>query len=246
MKRNIIKITLLICLVFPLNSVAQRISIKKLSLLQNSSLLEVQNYLDTNFWVLSRTVTLAETDSLFWEYRISKFIDSIKQMKPKSMSFKESSFNSKIIKIDRQTPLYFVYFPSNSDSVKDKLIPNDFTIRLPKQALFETIALGLEDYYGRTFHSSISISYKGSNIKDILQEISSFNIPKDSSFIEYGKETIQRVYKMKNQVITITTFSLDQSDNTLKTFEISIYSKSDYDFLNAAQYNLKGKVDFIQ
>jgi hypothetical protein len=167
-------------------------------------------------------------------------------MEPKSMSLEESSFNSKIIKTDDQTPLYFVYFPSNSDTIKDKLIPSDFTIRLPKQALFETISLGLKGYYSRNFHTSIAISYNGSHIKDILKEISSFKIPKDSSFIDYGKESIQRVYKMKNQVITITTFSLDDSDNTIKTYEISVYSKSDYDYLNAAQSILKGKVDFIQ
>ena len=225
---------------------AQRISIKKLLVLQNSSLLEIQNFLDTNSWVLFSTLTLAQADSSFWRHKIYNFIDSIKHMEPKNMSFKENSFNSGIIKTDDQIPLYFVYFPSNSDTIKGKLIPQDFTIRLPKQALFESIFLGLGSYYNRTFHTSIAISYSGSDIKDILKEISSFNIPKDSSFIDFDKETIQRVYKMKNQVISITTFSLDNSDNTIKTYEISIYSKSDYEYLNVAQSILKGKVDFIK
>jgi hypothetical protein len=44
---------------------AQRISIKKLLVLQNSSLLEIQNFLDTNSWVLYKAVTPAQTDSIF-------------------------------------------------------------------------------------------------------------------------------------------------------------------------------------
>lgn len=246
MKRTIIKSSLLILLYFPFTLMAQRISIKKLLVLQNSSLLDIQNFLDTNSWNLSRTKTLAEIDSSIWEQKIYKFIDSIKHIKVKSMSFKENSFNSQIIRTDYKTPLCLIYYPSDSIEVKGGLILNDFTIFFPKHALFEAISFDLNNYYSKLFHISIEISYKGSEIKDIIKEISTFNISKDSSFIDYGEKMLQRVYKMKNQVITITTYSPESFENKTETYAIAIYSKADYEFLNAAQLNLKGKVDFIQ
>ncbi len=229
-------------LLLPFSMKGQLIEINKLLRLQKSSLMNIQDYLDNNSWILSYNKTISNADSSIWNFRITNFIDSIKNNQIKNLSIEKSIFLSKILNTDLNTPLYFIYFPLEEN--KNEYVQNDFTIKLNKHVIYESISLGIQDYKLRKNDLSISITYKAKDIKKILSQISILKIPKELKYIEVEKDFIKRVYFYKDQVITLTTYNFENNDNFL-TYEISISSKSDYILLNSAEIDLKGKVDHI-
>ena len=230
----------------PLFTYAQHISLKKLLILQKERLISIQDFLDSNSWTLSRTVTVGIADSALWDFRIKNILDSLRQIKPKSFLTKKENFDMNLLKTyTSETPLYLIYYPTLNNSEKS-LAANDFTIRLPKELLFHSLALGIDKYWSRPFRQSIEITYKGKDPKDILQEIALLKIPKDSSYIVYDKQTVKRVYMFNDQVIAITIFDFDNSSSFERTYSIEITTKADYLFLNYAELELKGKIDNIQ
>jgi len=224
----------------------QDISIRKLMKLQKESLLNIQNYLDSNKWTLTHTITLRDEDSLFWGFSVRSFIDSVKATRTSKTPTKEDNFNSFLASTyDPNMPLCFFYTPHN-EKTKSNLIITDLLIRLPKEMMYHSISLGLKDYWGQKFKPTIELSYRGKEMQSILQEIASLKIPKDSSYIVYEKKAIKRVYKYHDQIISLTSFDLDDSSDLERYFTIEIASKDNYLFLNSAEVYLKGKVDNIQ
>jgi hypothetical protein len=57
----------------------------------------------------------------------------------------------------------------------------------------------------------------------------------------YNNPLITRVYKLPDQVIALTIIN-----TTTPSYSLEIHARADYDYLHAAEQDLKGKVDFIQ
>ena len=240
------KLLIIFIFLIPVLTSAQEISLKRLLALQKERLIEVQDFLDSNSWSLSRTVSVSYADSAFWQLRVNNILDSLRKLKFQKPLNKKENFNLTLLKTyNPDAPLYLIYFPTNENS-NAALKVNDFTIRFANESLFQSLALGIDNYWSQTFYQSIEITYKGQDPKYILKQIAELKIPKDSSYIVYQDPTVKRVYMYKDQVITITTFDLNKASNFERTYSIEIYSKSNYLFLNDSELSLKGKNDMIQ
>lgn len=228
--------------IFPLTLAAQSISLDKLLRLQKSTLLNVEDYIETSAWKFKSITTLQEVDSQVFHINIRRFLDSILKQQatypPRlTIAYKEMAENTK-----PEGPAWIEYASEADTKINDKtLFTNSLTIKLPKFHLLTAIDLGLKDYCTQDFHLSIRFAFADRDTyKSIINEVDALNIKADASYIMYNEPLITRVYKLPDQVISLTMI-----DDKVTSYSLEIYSRSDYDYLHAAEEQLKGKSDFI-
>jgi hypothetical protein len=223
--------------IFPFTLFAQHISLNKLLRLQKSSLLQIQDYLETNDWKLKGITTLQDVDSLVFQINIRQFIDSLSSINTHS----GNTSNDVVKNTKPDAPAWIDYISETSTKIKGSFVGNSLAIMLPKFYLLKAIRLGLKNYEVCKF--DLSIKYGFSDIKiyrEIINDIDDLNITPNASYIMYNKPLITRVYKLNDQVINLTTIS-----EKTTSYSLEIFSRSDYDYLHAAEEALKGKNDYV-
>jgi hypothetical protein len=230
----------------PVVLVAQTISLNRLLSLQRSSLITIQDYLETSTWKLKRITSLNEADSSVFQSRTRHFLDSLAQArKLESGSLTSGSYY--IARLLEGTKLEAPAWVEYLSQVETRLNPttlftNSFTITMPKYFLFNAINLKLAEYTRRTFHHALRFSFgDGDTFKSIINEIGILNLPDSVCYIMYNKPLITRVYKLAYQVINLITI-----DTPTPTYSLEIYARSDYEYLHENEQDLRGKVDYIQ
>ena len=230
----------------PVVLVAQAISLNRLLSLQRSSLITIQDYIETSTWKLKRIISLNEADSNVFQSRTRIFLDSLAQAR-KSESGSLTSGSYYIARLLEGTKLEAPAWVEYLSQVETRLTPttlftNSFTITMPKYFLFNAINLKLSEYTRHTFHHALRFSFgDGDTFKSIITEIGILNLPDSVCYIMYNKPLITRVYKLADQVINLITI-----DTPTPTYSLEIYARADYEYLHENEQDLKGKVDYIQ
>jgi hypothetical protein len=244
MRRLIKKWVLLAGLLLPFVLPAQNISLDKLLSLQKSSLISIQDYVETGMWKLKGITSLKEVDSSIFQYRIKRFLDSLAlKPKPEGNPLTANFFYARLLENTKFDAPAWIEYQSQVDTKLNSttLFTNSLTITMPKFFLFNAIDLKLNGYDKQTFHHSLRFIFGDlGTFKSIINEIGILQIPEKDCYVMYNKPLITRVYKLSDQVINLTIFN-----TTTTSYSLEIYSRSDYDYLHAAEQDLKGKVDFI-
>jgi hypothetical protein len=247
MRRLFIKWILLTGSLTPVVLVAQHISLNRLLSLQRSSLITIQDYLETSTWKLKRITSLSEADSNVFQSRTRYFLDSLSQAHKQesgSLTTTGSYYMTRLLDGTRlEAPAWVEYLSQVETRVNPTtLFTNSFTITMPKYFLFNAIYLKLSEYTRRTFHHALRFSFGDADtFKSIITEIGILNLPDSVCYIMYNKPLITRVYKMADQVINLITI-----DTPTSSYSLEIYARSDYDYLHENEQGLRGKVDYIQ
>jgi len=247
MRRLFIKWFLLAVSLTPVVLKAQNISLNRLLSLQRSSLITIQDYLETSTWKLKRITSLKEADSNVFQSRTRYFLDSLSQarkLENSSLTTSGSYYMARLLEGTKlEAPAWVEYLSQVETRVNPTtLFTNSFTITMPKYFLFNAINLKLSEYTRRTFHHALRFSFGDADtFKSIITEIGILNLPDSVCYIMYNKPLITRVYKLADQVINLITI-----DTPTPTYSLEIYARADYDYLHANEQDLKGKVDYIQ
>lgn len=245
MRRLFIKWMLFAGSLTPVALVAQHISLSRLLSLQRSSLITIQDYLETSTWKLKRITSLNEADSNVFQSHTRYFLDSLSQArKIDGVATTGGYYTARLLEGTKlEAPAWVEYL----SQVETRLTPttlftNSFTITMPKYFLFNAINLKLAEYTRRTFHHALRFSFgDGDTFKSIITEIGILNLPDSVCYIMYNKPLITRVYKLADQVINLITI-----DTPTPTYSLEIYARADYEYLHENEQELKGKVDYIQ
>ncbi|OQP51522.1 hypothetical protein A4D02_25740 [Niastella koreensis] len=231
----------------PLALVAQHISLDRLLSLQRSSLITIQDYLETSTWKLKRITSLSEADSNVFQSHTRYFLDSLSLARKQESGSLNTSGSYYMARLLEGTKLDAPAWVEYLSQVETRLSPttlftNSFTITMPKYFLFNAINLRLAEYTRRTFHHALRFSFgDGDTFKSIITEIGILNLPDSVCYIMYNKPLITRVYKLADQVINLVTI-----DTPTPTYSLEIYARADYEYLHGNEQELKGKVDYIQ
>ena len=247
MRRLFKKWILLASSLTPVVLIAQHISLNRLLSLQRSSLITIQDYVETSTWKLKRITSLSEADSNVFQSRTRYFLDSLAQVRKLesgSLTTSGSYYMVRLLEGTRlEAPAWVEYLSQVETRVNSTtLFINSFTITMPKYFLFNAINLKLSEYSRRTFHHALRFSFGDQDtFKSIITEIGILNLPDSVCYIMYNKPLITRVYKLADQVINLITI-----DTPTPSYSLEIYARADYDYLHENEQELKGKVDYIQ
>lgn len=246
MRQLFIKWMLLTSCLLPVVLVAQQISLNRLLLLQRSSLLTIQDYLESGTWKLKRITSLKEADSNVFQSRTRIFLDSLSRARKQEHNALTSGsyYMARLLEGTKlEAPAWIEYLSQVETRINPTtLFTNSFTITMPKYFLFHAINLKLSEYTRRTFHHALRFSFgDGDTFKSIINEIGILNLPDSVCYIMYNKPLITRVYKLADQVINLVTI-----DSPTPSYSLEIYARADYEYLHVNEQELKGKVDYIQ
>jgi hypothetical protein len=235
---------LLVGLLSPILLSAQNIGLSKLLSLQKSSLISIQDYVESGMWKLKGIASLKEVDSSIFQWRIKQFFDSLAHNpKPEGNPLTANFFYARLLENTKfDAPAWVDYLSQVDTKINSKtLFTNSLTITMPKFFLFNAIDSKLKGYDKYTFHHSLRFNFADlETFKSMINEIGILQIPEKDSYVMYNKPLITRVYKMNDQVITLTII-----DAPMPTYLLEVHTRSDYDYLHAAEQDLKGKIDFI-
>lgn len=244
MRRLTKKWILLAGLLLPIVLSAQNMSISKLLSLQKSSLISIQDYVETGMWKLKGITSLREVDSSIFQLRIKRFFDSLARTpKPDGNPLTANFFYARLLENTKfDAPAWVDYLSQVDTKINSStLFTNSMTITMPKFFLFNAIDLKLKGYDKHTFHHSLRFSFGDlGTFKSIINEIGILQIPEKDCYVMYHEPLITRVYKLNDQVITLTHIN-----TPTPSYSLEIHTRSDYDYLHAAEQDLKGKIDFI-
>lgn len=229
----------------PFALAAQNISINKLLSLQKSSLISIQDFIETGTWKLKGTTSLKEIDSSVFQNRTRQFIDSLlrhrnTEANPLPIHF----FYNQLIENTRfEAPAWIEYLSQLDTKLNPTtLFTNSLTVTLPKFYLFQAINLQIKGYEKHSFHHALRFSFGDlETFKSFINEIGLLQTPEKDCYVMYNRPLITRVYKLSDQVINLITFNTQP----IATYSLEVYSRSDYDFLHANEQARKGKIDFI-
>lgn len=244
MRRLTTKWILLAGLLLPIVLSAQNMSLPKLLSLQKSSLINIQDYVETGMWKLKGITSLREVDSSIFQWRIKRFLDSLaRKPKPDGNPLTANFFYARLLENTKfDAPAWVDYLSQVDTKINNTtLFTNSTTITMPKFFLFNAIDLKLKGYDKHTFHHSLRFSFGDlQTYKSIINEIGILQIPEKDCYVMYNKPLITRVYKLNDQVITLTHIN-----TPTPSYSLEIHTRSDYDYLHATEQALKGKIDFI-
>lgn len=228
----------------PLVLTAQNISLSKLLSLQKSPLIHIQDYVESGSWKLKGITSLQEVDSSIFESRNRLFLDSLARLrKPEGNPYAINVFNARLLESTRLDAPAWVEYQSVADTKINSttLFTNSLTITMPKFFLFNAIDLKLKGYDKHTFQHSIRFSFADTEtFRGFINEIGILQVPDSNCYVMYNNSLITRVYKLADQVINLTVIN-----NATRTYSLEVYTRADYDYLHAAEQDLKGKIDFI-
>jgi hypothetical protein len=222
----------------PVALIAQNISLNRLLSLQRSSLITIQDYVETSTWKLKHITSLNEADSNVFQSRTRYFLDSLAQArKLESGTTTGSYYMARLLEGTRlEAPAWIEYLSQVETRVNPTtLFINSFTITMPKYFLFNAINLKLSAYTQRTFHHALRFSFgDGDTFKSIINEIGILNLPDSVCYIMYNKPLITRVYKLADQVINLITI-----DTPTPSYSLEIYARADYDYLHENEQEIQ-------
>ncbi|THU39705.1 hypothetical protein FAM09_14510 [Niastella caeni] len=228
----------------PLALAAQNVSLGKLLSLQKSSLISIQDYIETGMWKLKGITTLREVDSSIFQSRTRRFLDSLAiHRKPEGNPLTANFFHTQLLENTKfEAPAWIEYLSLVDTKINSKtLFTNSFTITMPKFFLFNAIDLKVKSFDKHTFHHSLRFSFGDlETFKSTINEIGILQIPEKDCYVMYNDPLITRVYKLTDQVIRLTIIN-----SQIPSYSLEIHSRSDYDYLHGTEQSLKGKVDFI-
>ena len=185
-------------------------------------------------------MTLREADSSVFDLQISQFLDSLKTSIAQHHTNNPNSFYFQLSKTRLEDPAWLEY-KFNYKSDDNYSFINSVVITLPKFHLLKAVGLELKGFEKHAFQNAIEFSFAEDSVyKSLIKEILQFHFPDSSAYVKFETPFITRVYKLPDQVIILTTIN---SSN--RFYSLEIYSRYDYDFLNKAEIELKGKADFI-
>jgi hypothetical protein len=223
---------------------AQNISLTKLLSLQKSSLINIQDHIETGTWKLKGIITLEEVDSSIFQNRTRHFLDSLaRHRKPEGNPLTANHYYGQLVENTRfDAPAWIEYLSKIDTRINSRtLFTNSLTVTLPKFYIFNAIDLKLHNFDRHTFNHSLRFSFGDEEtFKSLIKDISILQIPEKDQYIMYNKPLITRIYKLADQVINLTIFN-----STTRSYSLEVYSRSDYDYLHAAEQELKGKSDFV-
>ena len=245
MRRLLTKWILLAGLLTPSVLSAQNISLNRLLSLQKSSLISIQDYIETSTWKLKGIISLKDADSSIFQSRTRRYLDSLARIqKSEGSSLTAGFYNAQRVENTKfDAPAWIEYLSQVETKLNaTTLFTNSFTITMPKFFLLNAIHLQLPGYNKRTFHPALRFGFADAEtFKSIINEIGILQLPDSDCYMMYNTPLITRVYKLTDQVINLVTI-----DSPTPTYCLEIYSRADYDFLHPTEQDLKGKVDFIQ
>lgn len=223
---------------------AQNISLTKLLSLQKSSLINIQDYIETGTWKLKGVITLKEVDSSVFQNRTRLFLDSLaKYRKPEGNPLTANHYYGQLVENTRfDAPAWIEYLSKVDTKINNTtLFTNSITVTLPKFYIFNAINLKLYNFDRHTFNHSLRFSFGDDDtFKSLINDIKILQIPEKDQYVMYSKPLITRVYKLADQVINLTIVNA-----STKSYSLEVYSRADYDYLHASELELKGKSDFI-
>ena len=244
MRRLLKKWILLAGLLSPFMLSAQNISLNKLLSLQKSSLISIQDYIETGMWKLKGITSLKEVDSSIFQWRIKRFLDSLaRNPKVDDNELTANFFYARLLENTKfDAPAWIEYMSQVDTKINSTtLFTNSLSITLPKFFLFNAIDLKLKSYDKHTFHHSLRFIFGDEGtFKSVINEIGILQIPEKDCYVMYNEPLITRVYKLNDQVITLT-----QLNTPTLSYSLEVHTRSDYDYLHATEQDLKGKIDFI-
>jgi hypothetical protein len=197
----------------------QYISLSKLLELQKSTPIYFQDYLESNSWKLKEIITLRQADSTVFNKEI---IPKIK-------------FGERIQLSDLEMPAWIGYESKTDIEINGQLYVPSIIMSFPNFNFFKAVNRTKRNPYARSFGYTIEYSYTGDSIQaKILKEILALKIPNDSTSIRYFDGWIIRIYKLKTQIIELTTYPKSSNVSIISptSYSINIYSLNDYLYLN--------------
>jgi hypothetical protein len=235
---------LLATLLTPVVLSAQNISLSKLLSLQKSPIINIQDYIETSAWKLKGIITLKEVDSIIFQNQTRLFLDSLaRYRKPEGNPLTANHYYGQLVENTRSDAPAWIEYLSRIDTRINSttLFTNSLTITLPKFYIFHAINLKLPNFDRHTFNHSLRFSFGDEDtFKSLIRDIGLLQIPEKDQYVMYNKPLITRIYKLADQVINLTIFN-----TSTQSYSLEVYSRSDYDYLHAAEQELKGKSDFI-
>jgi hypothetical protein len=243
MRRLLKKWLLIVTSLAPMVLSAQNISLTKLLSLQKSSLISIQDYVETGTWKLKGIISLKEADSSIFQSRTKRFMDSLFRNHKTEGSPRGGLSQAQLLENTKFDAPAWLEYGSQIDTKLNSttLFTNSLTVTLPKFYLFNAINLNLNSYDKHNFHHALRFSFGDQEtFKSIINEIGILHIPDKDCYVMYNRPLITRVYKLVDQVINLTIIN-----NSIPCYSLEVYSRADYDFLHGAEQDLKGKVDFI-
>jgi hypothetical protein len=243
MRRLLKKWLLIASSLAPMVLSAQNVSLTKMLSLQKSSLISIQDYVETGTWKLKGIISLKEVDSSIFQSRTRRFMDSLFRYHKTETNQREGLQAQLLENTKFEAPAWLEYSSQVDTKLNSTtLFTNSLTITLPKFYLFNAINLNLNSYDKHAFHHALRFSFGDQEtFKSIINEIGILHIPDQDCYVMYNLPLITRVYKLDDQVINLTFVN-----NSHPSYSLEVYSRADYDFLHSAEQDLKGKVDFIQ
>lgn len=243
MRRLLKKWILLAGLLSPFVLSAQNVSLSKLLSLQKLSLINIQDYIETGMWKLKSIISLKVVDSSIFQYRIKQFFDSLARNPKVTGSPLTAYFYAQLLENTKLDAPAWIEYGSQVDTKINSttLFTNSLTVTLPKFFLFNAIDAKLRSCEKHTFHHSLRFGFGDEGtFKSIINEIGILQIAEKDCYVMYNNPLITRVYKLPDQVIALTIIN-----TTIPSYSLEIHARADYDYLHAAEQDLKGKVDFI-
>src|SRR5687768_879720 len=244
MGRMLKKWILLAGLLSPFLLSAQNISLSKLLSLQKLSLINIQDYVETGMWKLKSIISLKEVDSSIFQWRIKHFLDSLaRNPKVEGHPLTAHFYYARLLENTKFDAPAWIEYGSQVDTKINSttLFTNSLTITLPKFFLFNAIDAKLRSYDKHTFHHAVRFGFGDEGtFKSIINEIGILQIPEKDCYVMYNNPLITRVYKLTDQVITLTHIN-----TSTPSYSLEVHARSDYDYLHATEQALKGKIDFI-
>jgi len=242
--RRLINKWILLASLTPTTLTAQTVSLSKLLSLQKSSLIHIQDYVETGLWKLKNIITLREADSSIFQNRNTHFLDSLARLrKPEGNPYAINVFYSRLLENTRFEGPAWVEYQSLADTKINSttLFTNSLAITMPKFFLFNAIDLKLKDFDKHSFQHSIRFSFGDKEtFTSFINEIGILQISDSDCYVMYNEPLITRVYKLPDQVINLTIIN-----NPTRSYSLEVYTRSDYDYLHAAEQDLRGKIDTI-
>ncbi|HEX6426282.1 MAG TPA: hypothetical protein VF008_01300 [Niastella sp.] len=244
MRRLLKKWMLLAGLLSPLMLSAQNINLSKLLSLQKSSLIIIQDYIETGMWKLKGITSLKEVDSSIFQLRIKRFLDSLaRSPREEDNGLSPNFFYARLLENTKfDAPAWIEYLSQVDTKINSTtLFTNSVSITLPKFFLFNAIDLKLKSYDKHTFHHSLRFIFADEGtFKSVINEIGILQIAEKDCYVMYNNPLITRVYKLNDQVITLTFIN-----TPTPSYSLEVHTRADYDYLHATEQALKGKIDFI-
>jgi hypothetical protein len=211
--------------VFYLKTYSQNISLNKLLSLQQTSVLKIQDFIETNYWKFDKVVTLKQIDSGFYNFQIGRYIDSIRNKYNNAPSNVKQIY-SYLTSINFEDPAWIKY-QFEVKKTENTTFANSLIISLPKKYLFEAIYYDTERFDKHLFQKSIEFTFAEDSVYiSFLKEIERLHVPDSSSSVKFHEPFVMKVYKLSNQVIELTTIKSDET-----YYSIKISSRYDYDYL---------------